>query len=350
MVRTRADEVGALAITGLSELEEAVLWQLADNGEVDVTELSRKLDVPLTTLDSVLEGLSAAGAIARTHDGRAAAAVPLDLTLGARVRRLQDDVDRARGALSALADLQNATALARGADLVTIVRGRRAIREQIRQMQEAARDEMAWLCRPGAVVMPSSENDEEFSALARGVAYRVVYDRRLLEEDGMLEGLEQGIVAGEMARAAELVPVRLAIADRRVALCPLVAEDPVLSEPSAVLLRPGTLLDALIALFELVWERGVPLHAGNGEPPHDSRTTLTPPPNQALTQTAGWGFTETDRQLLSWLAAGLPDKAIASNAGVSVRTVRRRVAALMKQADCQTRIELVWQAARHRWI
>ena len=57
-----------------------------------------------------------------------------------------------------------------------------------------------------------------------------------------------------------------------------------------------------------------------------------------------------DRQLLSLLLAGLTGEAIAAHFRVSVRTVQRKVHALMDMAGVRTRMQLAWEAARQDWL
>jgi DNA-binding CsgD family transcriptional regulator len=53
----------------------------------------------------------------------------------------------------------------------------------------------------------------------------------------------------------------------------------------------------------------------------------------------------TDRRLLSLLVAGVADKAIATQMGLSRRTVQRHIPHVMTLAGAATRMHLAWQAA-----
>ncbi|MFK0023738.1 hypothetical protein [Streptomyces sp. NPDC090798] len=57
----------------------------------------------------------------------------------------------------------------------------------------------------------------------------------------------------------------------------------------------------------------------------------------------------TDRRLLSLLVAGVTEKAIASQLGLSRRRVQRHIQQLMTFAGA-TRMQLAWQAARRDWV
>jgi DNA-binding NarL/FixJ family response regulator len=60
---------------------------------------------------------------------------------------------------------------------------------------------------------------------------------------------------------------------------------------------------------------------------------------------------DTQRQrILDALAAGLKDEAIARQLGVSVRTVRRHITALMQELGASTRFAAGVAAVRRGWV
>jgi hypothetical protein len=125
------------------------------------------------------------------------------------------------------------------------------------------------------------------------------------------------------------LPVRLAIADRALAICPLVPDESRgVGEPTAALIRSSELLDALVALFESYWERATPVLA-------DAPRGELPGPEVLL---------------LALFVSGMPDKSIATHLGVSKRTVQRRLDRLMALAGVDTRTGLAFQAARRGWL
>jgi sugar-specific transcriptional regulator TrmB len=254
-------------------------------------------------------------------------ALPPDVALGEVLLKEQQDLEAARRMVASLSEEYRTTARRRSADhLVEIVVGAAALRERLREMQDSARDEILWFCRAHPIAMQGPENTEETSALTRGVRYRAIYERELLEKPGELDSIVEAIKLGEQSRTLPTLPVRLAIADRAMAICPLVP-DAVrgLGEPSAAVIRSSELLDALIALFESYWERATPLFSdGAAEEP--------------------------DRLLLSLVVAGMPDKSIATHLGVSKRTVQRRLDRLMDVAGVDSRAGLAFQSAKRGWL
>jgi DNA-binding NarL/FixJ family response regulator len=127
--------------------------------------------------------------------------------------------------------------------------------------------------------------------------------------------------------------VRLAIVDRATAVCPLVSEEEAgIGEPTAAVIGRGQLLDALLALFESQWEAATPVRLQSDEAQDPE------------------GLDGNERFLLSLLVAGLPDKSIASQLGISRRTVQRRLDRMMALAGVDTRTGLAFQAARRNWL
>ena len=290
-------------------------------------ELARQAGTSAGEAADVLESLRAKGLVT---PGPTFHALPPDVALGDTLLRQQQSLESARQVVAALSEDYRSTTRRRSAEhLVEIVVGAQALRRRLREMQDTAREEILWFCRANPIAMPGPENAEEGSALARGVKYRAIYERELLEKPGELDSIVESIAAGEESRTLPALPVRLAIADRALAVCPLVPDESRgVGEPTAALIRPSELLDALVALFESYWERATPLLA-------DAPRSDLPAP-EAL--------------LLSLFVSGMPDKSIATHLGVSKRTVQRRLDRLMALAGVDTRTGLAFQAGRRGWL
>lgn len=112
------------------------------------------------------------------------------------------------------------------------------------------------------------------------------------------------------------VPLRLAIYDGKVATLPALTGRPVTE--GVLVVRPSSLLDALIALFEQVWATALPL---------------------SLEESAEGDDADDDRTLIALLAAGMGDQAIARQLGISLRTVGRRVQRVQTGLNAATRFQ-----------
>jgi DNA-binding CsgD family transcriptional regulator len=161
---------------------------------------------------------------------------------------------------------------------------------------------------------------------------RVVYDRALVKGVGVLDAIRERPGRHYEVRVHALVPVKLLAIDRSIALLPVQQHD---ETPVGMLITESAVLDSFLALFEYVWE---------------TATTLPPVTEDDAGDTGRSPLRAVDRQLLSLLLAGLTDQAIAGHYRVSVRTIERRVRALMDAAHVRTRTQLAWEAARQHWL
>ncbi|MFB8773155.1 helix-turn-helix domain-containing protein [Streptomyces broussonetiae] len=332
-----------LQAAGITETEETVYRLLVTAGGSSAQELADRSGLPRTDTDAILGSLMAKGMVSQS-DGLPPhyRPTPPDVALTPRLQRGSDALDLARAEASALLETYRETMRRQDiGQLIEVITGAEALRQHLRQIQAGAREEMLWFCKAQYVAMPSGSNRAEYEALARGVRYRVLYEKAFFDDDGAIDNVAEGVRAGEMARAVPHLPLRLAVADRAIAVCPLVPGGPHGNPevPTAALVRDSNLLAALIALFERYWEDAVPLVVD------DSGT---------VSGTDGSGaadpLTATDRRLLSLLTAGVADKAIATQMGLSRRTVQRRIQRMMELAGATTRMQLAWQAARQGWL
>lgn len=326
-----------LDVIGLTPDEEQLYRCLVRLTTARVAELAERLDRPRAVVLAQLDALHGKGLVLATGPEPDAPLRPLapDVPLGEALLRRQEALEAARAAVTQLTEEYRAGIRRHDADhLVEVVTGARALRERLRDLQNGARDEVLWFCRANPLAMPGHENVEEFDALARGVRYRAIYEREMLLEPGALADVEQGVRAGEQARVLDRLPVRLAVVDGRTAICPLVGERDS-GEPTAAVIGRSQLLDALLALFESHWLMATPLRSAG--PPADRGGD-------------GWRPDAEEARLLSLFVAGVPDKSIASQLGVSRRTVQRRLADLMAIAGVDTRPGLAFQVARRGWI
>ncbi len=169
-----------------------------------------------------------------------------------------------------------------------------------------------------------------FEAMTRGVAARGLYGVSVLENAAGLAAVRQCIEAGEQARVFANVPLNLTIYDGKRAMCSVPGQGG--DRRTLVVIHESGLLDCLIGLFDVFWDMGVPLS----------------PDSQVVNALEGSGSEE--QQLLSYLAAGLTDEAIARDLGVSPRTLGRRIARLEEELGVRSRFQLAVQASRRGWI
>ncbi|MCX4816641.1 LuxR C-terminal-related transcriptional regulator [Streptomyces sp. NBC_01239] len=332
-----------LEAAGLTVVEETVYRLLVGAVTASAHELAQQSELPHDTLEAVLAALTGKGLASPTdHVPPQYSAVPPDVALLPRLQRRTDELDKARNTVTDLLDLYRSTRRRQDAgQLIEVITGAESLRQHLRQMQDNASHEMLWFCKAQYVAMPSGSNRAEYDALARGVRYRVLYEQAFFDDDHAVDNVIEGVQAGEIARSVPHLPLRLAVADRAIAICPLVPGGPQGSpgEPTAALVRESSLLEALTSLFERYWETAVPLDVS-------AAGTLA----DGADAPAGDPLSGTDRRILSLLVAGIADKAIASQMGLSRRTIQRHIQRMMTLAGATTRMQLAWQAARRGWL
>ncbi len=161
-------------------------------------------------------------------------------------------------------------------------------------------------------------------AVKQGRASRAIYPVRAWTE--ARPTLELRASVGEQIRLLPELPTRMFIIGATHAVLP----EPLgfVDEPRSLIRQPG-LVHALSLWFEALWERASPLPdqgAGRGEGP------------------------QLRRFLLDQLAHGAKDEQIARTLGISLRTVRRRVAAIMAELGVDSRFQAGVEAARRGWL
>jgi DNA-binding CsgD family transcriptional regulator len=248
-----------------------------------------------------------------------------------RILRQRERLERVRGyAEQLMTQYRDTSMTGEVSQYVEMVYGREAFVQRFQQLQQRARREVAVLNRPPYVTQFSEQTGTERLLLAGGVVVRSIYERADLEKAGGYDRATLLMDEGEQARVLPSVPLKLAIADRSLALVPLDIVDPV-SHPSA-LIYPSSLLDALCLLFDQLWAQAAPIGVGT------------------LDGEGADTFTERDRAVVQLLQSGMTDQAIARQLGVTERTVTRRVRRLMDLTGTETRFQLGWRAAQAGWL
>lgn len=196
--------------------------------------------------------------------------------------------------------------------------------ELLHLMLRTSRGDMLWL-RPDAWAMPRESRVSQLmgEAMATGRRSRAIYPARALREAP--EALAARARLGERVRVISEVPTRMFIFGDAHAVLP----EPIgFTDEPRVHVRQRSVVAALTLWFELLWTHAAPvpeLESGRGLP--DGRQFL-----------------------LEQLMAGATDELIARKLGISLRTVRRRVAELMSDLGVDTRFQAGVEAVRRGWL
>ena len=196
--------------------------------------------------------------------------------------------------------------------------------ELLGQMIRTSRGDMLWL-RPDAWAMPreAAVTAVLAEALASGRRSRAIYPVRALNEAP--EVLKARARIGEQIRVLSELPTRMFVLGQSHAVLP----EPLgtYDEPR-IHVRQRAIVTVLTMWFESLWSRATPvpaLHTGEARP-------------------------DLRQFLLEQLVAGYTDEVIARRLGISLRTVRRRIASLMDELGVDTRFQAGVEAARRGWV
>lgn len=297
---------------------------LVAGGPATSSEVAKDLDTDDDSASRALKSLEDLGLLGWLDDGRALAITPR--TALDHVAR--DHAHRAAQARLAAEELARLWSVHQGrADYLEIVPSMVATKEiQSRVLTDS--DTMIRALSIGSSKRPRmAEGLAE--TLARGTDVRSIYGAEVLRNPMALEVVQQSIARGERSRVFPGVPMNLLISDDRFAL--MVVRVPTERLADGIVVHPSDLLDTLTGVFEAFWRLAVPVSASTSPSRVDKESTET-------------------KRLLTNLAAGLTDQAIARDLDVSERTVRRRISQLQELLGAQTRFQLGVQASRHGWL
>ncbi|MDG9726735.1 MULTISPECIES: helix-turn-helix transcriptional regulator [unclassified Streptomyces] len=322
-----------LGVLGLEDTHESAYRALVSVGAADVPDLARRLALGEPATERALRRLEQNGLAAQSsaRPGRWVAAPP-GVALGALLTQQRHELEKAELAAALLAEEYRAAAAEPAVhDLVEVVTGAAAVAQRFLQLQLGASEEVCALVTDNPVAVTGMENDAEEQAIGRGVRYRVVVERSVLDQPNGITELTAALGRDEQVRVVDQVPTKLVVADRALALVPLTARS---SEPAALVVHASGLLELLSGLFESVWRGALPLRLGaSGVSEHDPD-----------------GPDGTDLEILSLLLAGLTDASVAKQLDLGLRTVQRRVKRLMELTGVTTRLQLGWHAYERDWV
>ncbi|WP_235939993.1 helix-turn-helix domain-containing protein [Occultella kanbiaonis] len=316
---------------GLDEESARVYRALVARPSATAAELAPEVALSAGRVTELLAVLETMGLAARQGaDSERAVASPPGIALRALLAEQERRLDTVRSDLVDLEAVYRESLAGRtAADVVDVVLGADAVRQRFAQLQAAAEQQVRAFVRADVPFVSAEENAEEERALLRGVRYRVLVERGVMDDANFYAAARESLPYGEYVRVAPALPTRLLIIDDDLALLPMRrARD---DRYGAILVHPSSLLDLLVEVFESTWSRAARL-TDEGEP-------------GATDEVA-----ELDRSMLTLLMVGLTDARIASQLGISARTVQRRVSVLMELTRVATRFQLGAEAVRRGWV
>lgn len=193
------------------------------------------------------------------------------------------------------------------------------------RLQDQCGEQVRWLDRPPYYSSRRHFREQEeiqLRRMAAGVRYRTIYSQDVYDDPELFAAMTRMAEGGENVRVLSGLPVKLTIGDEHTAL--LVPEPDRAGLDGALIVHASGLLNALVGLFETLWTLGMPVSGDN---------------NQQL-------LSDRDRTIITLMAAGATDDAIARRLRMSRRTVVRRIAVLLDRLGATTRFQAGVQAAK----
>lgn len=312
---------------GVSTGEEAAYRTLLRTGPATLATVAEHAKMSTEVLRRLVPSLEELGLVTRLP-GRPLrlSATPPSVAIDALAARRQDELASSRAAASVLMAEELIYASERPEELLEVVTGGDAIAQRFYQLHEAAQHEVLGLVKPPFAIDTSRPNVTQEAAMRRGVTVRCIYDPTSFDAPSMLANVQRATTHGEIARIAD-IPTKLTVIDTKFALLPLTSHS--VSVESALIVHSSALLDALVSLFEVLWRTAAPLDL----------STSTP------------GATRPDdleQDMVSLLASGMQDEAVARQLGISARTLQRRLQILFDQLESRTRFQAGFRAAVRR--
>lgn len=156
--------------------------------------------------------------------------------------------------------------------------------------------------------------------MRRGVRYRILLPEDVRSNAVLALRLGRLALSGAEVRTVARVPTDATVVDAALAMLPGERRPADLA-----MVRLPSVVNAVVALFEQLWATAAPL----------TRSEVT---DDA-------GLAARERELLALLSAGCTDESAAARLGISVRTVRRMMAAIMTRLGARSRFQAGLKAA-----
>jgi DNA-binding CsgD family transcriptional regulator len=323
-----------LEVLGLDHGQEAAYFALLDGSALGLDELVGRTGLEADILKGALTRLEDGGLVSRlTGEPARWTVLPPEHAIEVLLLARERDIRRVRALTQWLGEKHRKGRIGQdAAALIEVITGPEAVARCGQQLFAGAEREVRGIdAPPYAQAGDGSSVNSSANMASRGVRSRFIYGRDNLTLPGTIGRIERDMAYGEEVRILPRAPMKIIMADGQAGLIPLVATPQVLD--SCILVRPSALLDALSALFETLWQQAQPYV-----------------PDGLGAAVAGEdGPTEDERRILSLLALGLSDDAIARQLGIGLRTVQRRVQALLVRLGAGSRFQAGVLAADRGW-
>ena len=252
--------VAKLEQLGLSSAEAQIYLAILHNGPLTAAAIAHETKIKRPSVYPIISSLADQGLVeGGAGYGSKFAAIAPDEALPALVRREKQTIaERERIADELAETLAPMAANGESAlhDSVQILRTPQVITERLDRLQLEAMRQVDVIVK-GPILNPRFGNPAQQKAQRRGVQFRGLYERAVVEDPKISPYLSNWIAAGEEARVYDgELPYKLVVLDSQIVVLTLVKQS---GQSSALLVRHAPFAKSMNILFESFWKEAAPL-------------------------------------------------------------------------------------------
>ncbi len=321
-----------MTVLGFSPAEEELYRVVLRHSPVAYDVLAGLTELPRSQVYEAVARFAAAGLVEAVGETVTASAPDRALGRliadeGQRLRSVQDQLNALQRMLPGLTAEHMVARQPQGQPIGVEAIPYDQVVDVVRSLSARSRGDLLWI-RPDQWRLPEGRPVDDWvrDLVRAGRRSRVIYPARVLEEAP--DVVRRRAEVGEHVRVLAEVPGRLGVMGGAAALLPHRFDVP---DGQLLVVRQPALVEALTLMFEGLWDRAL---AVPGLDPADEEAERA-----------------TDRRLLlDQLARGAKDEQIARSLGLSLRTVRRRVAHVLDELEVTSRFQAGVEAVRRGWL
>jgi DNA-binding CsgD family transcriptional regulator/sugar-specific transcriptional regulator TrmB len=315
---------------GVDREVEVVYLALIDHPEAGVKEICQVVDLSEEQVRHALDQLAQLSLIRPMWQSTGTVSlISPDVALGylvareqAQLLQHQQQVERSRDAIAMLITKlseEAERAPERSSVRLSQVFGLDAIRTKLAELAYGTTLQVLSLMPDGPQTSENLKASKPLDEmlLRRGVAILTIYLDSVANLPESRQYVQWLVEIGGVVRTTAVLPTRLLVFDRRIAVVPL---NPVRSETGVAIIEGSGPVAAMGALFDQLWSTSTPFGQVRGTHPNAS-------------------LTEQELAVVRLLAEGHTDAAISRKLGVSERTAGRLASEIMTMLGAKSRFQ-----------
>src|SRR6185437_8838446 len=218
-------DASPLALLGFGDVEERVYRALLKRHRASAALIADDLAITLDDATGLLEHLESLGLGTHTLESpKTYVSVEPELAIDALIKQRQRTLEQARTVVPMLAKAFAHASLDHAGQqpVIELITDRAQLGQVLVQMYQSAQTELVAFQKV-PIILPSTQITSE---TATDAVVRTISDECFLEAPGVLELLRNDMAHGEQARTFSRLPFKMMIADRRIAVITLDAQNP----------------------------------------------------------------------------------------------------------------------------